>query len=809
MYRKEISTKLILLVIMLVFIASPLAALDIKKAGELYNAGKYSEAYSEFEKVYKKNQKDMAAFNGMAWSRFQQGKMSKAETMFKDILRREPFHAGAKAGVAAISAKKYEKFNVAWNKYYIGNFDGAVKAFKAIVKDNKRLLPKKEMWRVQLGLGYSYNGNKKYSDAKKHFKESIKLKDNYDAHKGIGLAEFNSKKYKPAIKAFNASLKLNPVQYDVSTLIAWSYLRNKDLDNAVKSFRKQLSINAYVADVHYGLGLALDGKGNKKAARDQFYSVVALLPGHLISDEFFATIKGKEEYKLLYRDLGWALYYAGFSKGSLDVFERGLKFDSGNAALLRGAGYAALKIKDQSKAIKYSKKSISKDANLPPVFETSYSQAGLPFRFYSNAQTTLAWAYFFNKDYAKASKEFKNVLKVRPDWPDANSGLGWVYYSQKKYADAEEQFSKAVKLDSTYYDAHSGLAAVNSAKMGRSGEGWKFYYMGQYKKAVDTFSEIARKKKLSKEAAISIERGLGWSNLRLGKNNAAEKHFKKLIKKNSSDSDAILGMGFVLYEKEDYAAARDKLKKALKAFPLDINAEIALGWSYFKIGNFTDSLVEFRRAIQLSPNLAEPHRGVGFALTKLGRNDEGKVSLVRAINLFPQVVDNDEFAKLIQENKKLNDLYITLSWSFYNFGQFNEALRNAKKIGTDYADLNMLFGYIYYGSKQYDNAIKSLEKYAARSGATEKGFGKYSQTLVNLGWSYYNKKDYNAAYKNFERLSKLHKKDDVWAVPYDGMGWSLMKSGDKSMARKMFEKSLKRAPGYPSSVTGMDELKKK
>ena len=792
-----------------IFTAGLICAQDMKKAGELYNSKKYNEAYSEFEKLYKKDRKDMAAFNGMAWSQFQIGKISKAEKMFKSILRKEPFHAGAKQGLAAITAKKYERFNAAWNKYYARDFKGAASSFSAILKDRNRLLPEKEMWRVHLGLGYSHYGGRKYTEAKKDFQQSLKLKDNYDAHKGIGLTEFQRKNYKKAVAAFNSSLKLNPAQYDVSTLIAWSHFRSGNIDKAIEGFRKQLAINPYIADVHYGLALAFDKKGDRKAARDQFYAVISLLPGHLVTDEFFKVIKGVKEYKAFYTDLGWALYFAGLAKDSLNTFERGLKYDSGNAALLRGAGFAALKVRDYDKAIKYSRQSISKDPDLPPVFETSYSQTGLPYRFYSNAGTTLAWAYFNKKDYSKATKEFKKALEVRPDWPDANSGLGWVHYSLKKYSNAEEQFNKALKLDSMYYDAYSGLTAVKNAKLGRSGEGWKYYYLGQYKKALNTFNKISRKKKLSAEAKTSIERGLGWSNLKLAKYNAAGKHFRRLLKADSKDSDAALGLGYVFYGKEDFANAKDSLKTAVKMFPLDINAEIALGWSYYKTGNYADSLVEFRRAVQLYPNLAEPHRGVGFSLIKLGRIDEGKASLVKAINLFPQVVDNDELAGLIEEKKELKDLYITLAWSYYNFGRFNDALKKAKMIDAKYPDLEMLYGFIYFKSKQYDNAIKSLKKFLAKTPEIENGYGKYSQSYYNLGWSYYNKKDYAAANRIFEKFSKLHKKDDIWAAPYDGMGWSLMKSGKKSMARKMFEKSLKRAPGYANSLNGLKELKKK
>lgn len=802
------------LVICLVFLSATenISAQDLKRAGELYTGKKYEQAYAEFEKLYSADTNNMDALSGMAWSRFQMGKVDDAERMFKDIIRKSPYHTGANEGIAAVNARRYEKFNAAWNQYYAGDFKNAVQSFTAIIQDKQRLLPDKEMWRVHLGLGYGFYGDKRYKDAKESFKNSLKVQDNYDAHKAIGLVAFQTKDYNMAIESFNASLKLNAAQYDVESLLAWSLLRTGKIEEAIKGLKKQAAINPYDADVHYGLALAYHKKGDRTSALNELYAAINLLPGYVATEEFLGTISGVKEYKGLYAHLGWSLYHIGLLKNSMEVFESGIKGYANDADLLRGAGYAALKLGKYNEAIGYLKKSLSIDSNLPPVYETSFTQeTGIPYRLYSDAQTTLAWAYFYKNDYGKAEETFKAALRTYPDWPDANSGIGWVYYALKKYNEAEEQFNKAIKLDPAYADAYSGISAVANARLGKSGDGWKYYYTGQYDKAMEFFTGLLKEGGVSAEAKANSIRGLGWSNLMLKNYNDAERHFSALINGNSNDNDAILGMGYAAYNKNNFAGAINYLKKAIKAFPADVHAEIALGWSYYKMKDYTNSLIEFKRAVQLNPYLAEPHRGVGSSLVRIGRVDEGRTSIITAMNIYPDGVDNDELASLIKEKKDLNDLYISLAWSYYASGKFDSALKTAhliKKNGISYSDTDMLVGYVYYKQKNYDSAINVLTNFVAASPKAEKGFGKYSEAIATLAWSYYNRQDYDKTIQTFRRLQELHKEDDVWAVPYDGMGWGYLKKGDAPSAEKMFSKALQLVPGYGSSLEGLKQIKK-
>ncbi|NOX35540.1 MAG: tetratricopeptide repeat protein [Deltaproteobacteria bacterium] len=800
--------KYILVLALIVFFAGPLWAQDIETAGKFYKAKQYLEAYSKFENAYIKDSGDMTALNGMAWCKFQMGKLKKARAMFKSILRKQPYHTGATQGIAAVNAKIYGNFNAALAKSNTGNYDGAIKAFQAILDDQNRLMPEKELYKVYLQMGYTYYKKNDRFQARRYFNRSLNLEDNFDAHKGLGLIAYYEKNYDQAVSAFKESLKLYPAQYDVASLIAWCQFKKGDNKNAIKGFKNQVAINPYIADAHYGLGLALHKKGEKKSAVEQFYAVVSLLPGYLATNEFYNILKNEKEYKPLYMDLGWALYFTGLADQSFKVFKKGLKYDPENAVLLRGAGYAAYSLKNYDESIAYCQKSLSKNDSLPAIFETGYTRTGLPYKFHSDARSTMAWAYFYKQDYANAMANFKKTIKLHPKWPDANNGLGWIYYSQKKYDNAEKYFRAALKADPAYNDAYNGLAAVSKARIGRSGEGWKYYYLSQFDKSIKKFDRIMAGKDATKDEKLSAKRGLGWSYLKLDKYKDAGRYFNWLIKQDRKDFDAILGLGYVYYGEKKYNKAADTLGLAVKMFPMDVNAAIAYGWSLYHVKKFSESLMEFSKAIRLYPGIAEPYRGTGYSQVKLGKVNEGRLSIITAINIFPKTVDNDTFTSLVQENPGLKDLYITLAWSYYNSGLYPDALKNAKLIDVEYPDLDMLFGFIYFANKQYNNAIQLLENFLTQSPGTEKGYGKYSKSLYDLGWSYYNEKNYSKSLEIFEKFVKLHKDDDIWAAPYDGMGWSYLKIGDAPRAEINFKESLKRTPGYANSLAGLKVLKK-
>jgi len=372
----------------------------------------------------------MNALSGMAYCRLKMGQIKKARAMFQSILRRDPNHPGAIEGLSLVNIKVYEPLNLAWSKYYKKEYEGARVDFSLIKDDDDRLLPETELWRIEFGIAYTYYGESNFKQAKRNFNKTIKMEPTAIAYKGLGMAEFKDHNYLLALEAFTKSIELNQDQYDVFSLAAICLLK----------------------------------RGRESSAMQLFHMVIEQAPQQLSNDNFFQAIKGNPTFKSIYSQLGWALFHKRFFTDSLMTFETGIN-EGGldlDPDLPRGAGYAAYSLKDYERAANHCLRSLESAPDLSPIIETAYTSDQVPFKFYSDAQTTLAWSYYYLNSFKSAKLHFNTAIKKHPDWPDPLSGLGWVYFAQKEYPDALKMFQKAIEIDPKYQDAHSGIAAVEN-----------------------------------------------------------------------------------------------------------------------------------------------------------------------------------------------------------------------------------------------------------------------------------------------------------------------------------------------------------
>jgi len=479
----------------------------------LYTNKQYEKAIDEFQKAFKKTPKSPEVYTGIGWSNYQLKKYDEAEEAFKKAVMLDPGYASANEGLNAVQAVRYARFNTAWSLLYNGEAAKAIIEFKEVLKD--KLFPPEERWRVHSGLGWSYYGLKKYSDAASEFKEVLKdQKDNSDAMKGLGFSYYYDGKYDNAIAEITRSLKILPNQMDAENVLAWSYLKKGDDNKAIDGFKKILNINPYLVDPHYGLAVAYYKKGEKSSAKEEFIKAVRLLPSYTKTDEF-AKIVESEKWLDVLSEQGWSFYHFHQYQDSWDSFNKAISRGAKDANTLRGAGYAALKIGMYDDAVKYSNASLTKDPDLQPVIETvEIPGTGGFSTIQSNAQTTLGWGYYYKKDYKQAIKEFAKAIDKNPDWVDPLTGLGWSYYQEKRYDEAEEIFKKALKLDPSYSDALNGIAAARYVKYGDIQEGWKYYYAGDYQKSIQYLKKglEALSNKLSSDEKVEVMRGIAWSH---------------------------------------------------------------------------------------------------------------------------------------------------------------------------------------------------------------------------------------------------------------------------------------------------------
>jgi len=78
-------------------------------------------------------------------------------------------------------------------------------------------------------------------------------------------------------------------------------------------------------------------------------------------------------------------------------------------------------------------------------------------------------AFVKQGEYAKAEKEYREAIRLKPDYAAPHYNLGIVVYFQGKYAEAEKEFREAIRLKQDYIEAHYYLWLL-LGDMGRTEE---------------------------------------------------------------------------------------------------------------------------------------------------------------------------------------------------------------------------------------------------------------------------------------------------------------------------------------------------
>lgn len=751
-------------------------------------------------------------YDGLGWSYLQKGNFLKAEESFKKALKIYAYYQNSLTGLAEVEAWKYRPFNRAWGYYYTGNLDKAVELFSQALSETDRL-PKDEIWRAHLGLGWSFFGKRDFDRAIEEFNGVLKVKrDNAEPLRGLGMAYFEKEDLDNSLTNLNASLKIAAYQADLHATLGWIYNKRENFKKAIEEFEEAKKLNPYLVEPYRGLAWTYFDMQDEAKAKEAFIQGIKIYPGYVADEKFKEVLKGKAEWKDIYKTLAWSYYNYALYQQAQEEFQNAAKETGEDAETLRGLGYSLSRLGKYDEAIKYLKKSLAMDPNLEPVEE--YVQVPGTYASYlikSDAQSTLAWCLYYKEDYRNAAGQFKSALENNPTWLDAHDGLGWSYFMLKDYTNAEKAFRDALSYNVYYADAVNGITAINQLKYGKSGLGWSYFYRGDYKSALKHFDEAIKGGNFPKEQVWSLHSGMGWSYYWLGKPDSAEKEFRLVLNEMSNNVDAMVGMGYVLFQKKNYNEAKNKLEEVLKIAPNNYDALTTLGWSYYRTGDFPKAIDTFKKALAINVYLADPYLGLGLSYYENKNIKEAKDAIGIAIDIYPDYAMTDNVKEVLRKDDDWADLYSRFGWSYYYKGLFDKASNMfAANLNNDRnsSDAALGLGAIYFQQADYKATINKLEPLLSGKPKEEKGWLKWSYVLSNLGWSHYYLGNYEKAMDYFKEALNLHANDDIYAEPYSGLGWVLLKKGSRNTAKEQFLKAVKLAPGYLSAVNGLAELER-
>lgn len=264
-------------------------------------------------------------------------------------------------------------------------------------------------------------------------------------------------------------------------------------------------------------------------------------------------------------------------------------------------------------------------------------------------------------DEKRASVEFREALRLRPDFPEAHYNLGLTeiadIYGKTDWQAAMAEFRVAIELRPDYAEAHHALgaalletgalaaavvefrAAVNlnaHSPQNHLDLGKALAQTGDAQAAIAEYREAVRLRPGYSDAEAA------WGKLLAGGDNPAEslEHFRQAVRTNPDNGAAEYGFaqGLKRQGQTEQAAvafreARDlatRLERRIRALHLSNE-----GLDTARHGDRNGAVSILRNAVALQPDLALPHYNLALLLADSGDVAGGLAQVVQAISLAP------------------------------------------------------------------------------------------------------------------------------------------------------------------------------
>jgi tetratricopeptide (TPR) repeat protein len=414
-----------------------------------------------------------------------------------------------------------------------------------------------------------------------------------------------------------------------------------------------------------------------------------------------------------------------------------------------------------------------------------------------------AVAAFEQGDYPAAVKILEGLLR-RKEEARARTLLGWSVYRMGDTGRARGEFERALVLGPR--DANVGYA--------HEGLGWIAYREGDHDRAQTAFSEALR---VSPGYHNALD-GLGWTYLARRDFARAQAHFEAALARVPDDADARRGLGFVAYRRGDWPAAGRIFRDVLKANEGDTVTRSALAWTHYYAKEYGEARRLFDDVERREPTWADPYAGRGWIAERQGRADEAKAQFRIAIARGAAYVATPEMRTLLSGRPQWKDLWHELAWSLYHqraFAQAESEFRALLERNRQDADGLRGLGYTLYAVKRYREAIPVLQQALGTGTALPPVQERVeipgvaglhavvTDTTSTLAWSHYHAGDLQPALKIFREVTA---RQADWHDAWSGLGWTLLKLGDRAEAETAFRRSLQSRPGYPDATQGLIAL---
>jgi len=270
----------------------------------------------------------------------------------------------------------------------------------------------------------------------------------------------------------------------------------------------------------------------------------------------------------------------------------------------------------------------------------------------------------------------------------------------------------------------------------------------------------------------------------------AEKQFRKALDYEYQNLRALKGLGLVLQQKGDLAAAMYLYLRYLELDPKDAFVCLNLGVVFHNLGNYEKAVQYYGRAEKEEPDDPLIRKNHALALLALGRFEEASATVLRARELAPQDAEVDRI----------------LASALYAGGETVRALESyesaVRKDPNDH-EAHLQSAILLSRLGRHQDAVKQAEAAAAlfRGAGNDDGA---AEACWELGWDYYMLGDWTKSLQASTEALKLN--PDLAPVHFN-RGLALIQLGRAEEAGKQYEEGIARLAQVADLNHAIDDLR--
>ena len=288
------------------------------------------------------NSEDTISLELSALEYINQGKLSKAEKIYRDLINNGTDNHITYGNLAIICG-------------VMGNRDDMIKFLKESIKIEPRYV------QAYNNLGIALRDENDLESAIKLFEKAINIKPDYlDAYLNLGMIMYKKNDIKSAKNYYNKVLKIDPKNINAFNSLGITYEYEKKFEKAISFYKKALEIDPLSSEINRNLGNSLFKKGQIDQAITSYKKSLKINPKDSSS----------------HNNLASALKKKGLFDEAVSAYNYAIRYDPKNAKAFFNLGVLLAENGNNNSAINAYQKSI----NVNPDYIESYTNLGIIYQ---------------------------------------------------------------------------------------------------------------------------------------------------------------------------------------------------------------------------------------------------------------------------------------------------------------------------------------------------------------------------------------------------------------------------------------------